>query len=221
MKLNSCHIIACLAGLSSVTAAPSDKWTVVTAEVRYHHPLKARTIIFEGKRTDQGLPQYDDLPDTFIVAPIRTYRGLSYNDWSYASQPALAVGVVASRSFPNRLASGSMATQSIAPETPAYKAFALLDFHYGCVARILPTVSQPVTCTITVTGYAASTGKLVTTTTLNSVPPPPVSVGTVPMDHAIMPISFYQRLEKVTFSVSNPTTTVVLVDNLSYNLFTS
>ncbi|KAL8754284.1 MAG: hypothetical protein Q9199_004458 [Rusavskia elegans] len=197
MKLSSGHIIACLAGLSCVTAAPSDNGIAVTA-------------------------QYDNLANTIVPTPLPSYRGLSYNDWSYASQQALAVGVLASQSFPNRLVAGTMATQSIAPDTPTYQAFALLGFYWGCGVRSAqPAASQPLACTLAVTGFAASTGKQVATTTLTYTPPSPVSVGTVPMDHAILPSSFNQKLGKVTFSVSNQPATAFLVDDLSYKLFAS
>ncbi|KAL8847553.1 MAG: hypothetical protein Q9221_007412 [Calogaya cf. arnoldii] len=152
------------------------------------------------------------------------YRGLDYSDWNLATQQPLSVGVIDSKSPPNRIASGNQPTQAFTPQTqaPSYKAFALLDFYFGCALRLQQaTASQATPCTATLVGYSASTGKQVAKATFTYTPPGLVSVSPAPMTHAILPSEFNQRLSKVTFSIENPTLVVAVVDELGYELFTS
>ncbi|KAL8656398.1 MAG: hypothetical protein Q9226_002676 [Calogaya cf. arnoldii] len=195
MKLNSNHIIAYLATLSSVTGAPTDPATAVTAK-------------------------YDDLPRVLVTNPLRTYKGLDYTDWNLATQQSLAVGVIASQPQPNRIVTGLSPTQAFTPQSPTYSALALLQFYFGYGARSAQgAVSQPTACTVTVMGCSASTGRQMASAVFKFVPPELVSVDPVPMVRAVLPTSFNQRLRKVTFEVRNPSLVVGVVDNLGYKLF--
>ncbi|KAL8924515.1 MAG: hypothetical protein Q9208_003990 [Pyrenodesmia sp. 3 TL-2023] len=204
MKYNFYHIVSYLAGLSSVSAAP----TIMTARQAPPWPSKSQ------------VDNYDDLPNALVATPITNYQEVTYGNWSYGSAQAVQVGGVASHSYPSRIASTPTGTQTFSPQSPN-QALALFDFYYGCALRAsTAAVTQATTCTITLTGYSASTGKAVVTASFKFTPPlSPITP--VPMVQAILPSGFNQKLSKVEFKVSNPLTTVGLVDNLGYGLFLS
>ncbi|KAL8757996.1 MAG: hypothetical protein Q9184_004053 [Pyrenodesmia sp. 2 TL-2023] len=191
MKFNSYHIVSCLAGLSSVSAAPNEMTST-----------------------------YEDLPNALVGTPITNYQGITYGNWIYSSTQAVQVGGVASRSPPNRIATNPTAPQTFSPQAP-YKALALFDFWYGCSLRTMTAAAgQAQNCTITLTGYSASTNNAAVTVSFDFTPPlSPITP--VPMVQAILPSGFNQKLSKVEFKVSNPSTTVGLVDDLRAGLFLS
>ncbi|KAL8898889.1 MAG: hypothetical protein Q9207_006475 [Kuettlingeria erythrocarpa] len=141
MKFSSYHIILCLAGLSSIFAAPND----MTAK-------------------------YDDLPNTVASVPLSSYQGVNYGDWVYASAQAVQVGGLDTRSYPSRIGSGLREAQVFSPQSP-YQALALYDFYFGCVVRTTtPAATLATACTVTLIGYP-STGKAVVTASFKFTPP--------------------------------------------------
>ncbi|KAI4173803.1 MAG: hypothetical protein LQ346_008346 [Caloplaca aetnensis] len=211
MKFNSYHIVSCLAGLGSVLAAPNP----TTAKV---NSIPAPDNI-ECSLTERN-SQYDDLPNALVAVPLNSYQGVNYGNWVYATQQVVQVGGVESRSSPNRIGTGQTATQTFSPQSP-FKALALFDFYFGCAVRAnTPAASLATSCTVTLTGYSASTGKAVVTASLKFTPPLS-PVAPVPMVQAILPSGFNQKLSKVEFKVPNPLLTIALVDDLRYYLYTS
>ncbi|KAL8951000.1 MAG: hypothetical protein Q9222_002998 [Ikaeria aurantiellina] len=195
MKLDPHILITSLAALGSVLAAPATTGTTITAK-------------------------YDDLGNFVAAVPITSYKGLSYTDFVIASTEAVQVGGVASRSPPNRVGPGSSGNSAISPQSPTFKAFALLEFYYGCQVRLGEALAGVAAkCTFTLTGYAASSGKQVATATL-TFNPPLSPVAPVPMVKAVLPSSFNQKLSKVTVAVAG-TNVVGLIDDLRYTGYTS
>ena len=99
-----------------------------------------------------------------------------------------------------------------------YHSFAPIDFYFGCtVFTTTAAATQATQCTVTVAGFVKNQGQEVAVASFTFTPP--VSpVGPVPMQHAVLPDSFWRDLVNITLIQTEPTTTVLLFDSFTYNL---
>lgn len=112
-------------------------------------------------------------------------------------------------------------TPTLTPVKP-YVYLELEDFYFGCALHTDESAATTaVQCTITVAGFATGSDQEVALASFTFTPPS-VAVAPVPMEHAVLPLTFLApKIVNVTIVQDDPLTQALLIDNVHGFLSTS
>ncbi|KAL6715606.1 hypothetical protein ACLMJK_006567 [Lecanora helva] len=156
------------------------------------------------------------IPDESRLSPVGIYQGLSYQGIN-VNQPGLlneTFNGVMPESFPNQAAvlSDPGNITSVYPGSKT-KSFTVNSFYYGCGLKLQQAALEPAAaCSVTVTGYAAGSGKVVATQEFRFTPAEVVDLMNPPTLGTLN--SKFTGLEKVSFKYAPSATVLLLLDNI-------